>query len=56
MVLQSSGAISLAQIRDELSPSASNPRSISNYYLGGSFVTAATKHPNGIPSSGAIMV
>tara|TARA_R100000329_G_scaffold86009_1_gene72631 strand:+ start:805 stop:1683 length:879 start_codon:yes stop_codon:yes gene_type:complete len=49
MALQSSGAITLAQIADEFG--GSTPHSLSEYYRGGSFVTS---NNTSVPTSGAI--
>lgn len=54
MALQSSGAISLANIQTEFG--GSNPISLNEYYVGGSNVPSGIGgfNPNSIPSSGAI--
>lgn len=51
MALQSSGAISLANIQTEFG--GSNPISLSEYYRGGSYVT---DNNTGVPTSGAIQL
>ena len=53
MALQSSGAISLANIQTEFG--GSNPISLSEYYAGGSYVPSGTSGTNGaVPTSGTI--
>lgn len=53
MTLQSSGPISLSQIRTEFGGSA--PDSLSEYYAGGAYVPSGTTGVNGaVPSSGTI--
>ena len=53
MTLQTSGAISLANIQTEFS--GANPIGINEYYAGGSYVPAGTSGTNGaVPSSGQI--
>lgn len=53
MTIQSSGAISLADIAGEFG--GSTPHSLNEYYKGGALVdAAATNDPGGIPTSGTI--
>jgi hypothetical protein len=53
MTLQTSGAISLANIQTEFG--GSNPISMSEYYAGGSYVPSGTSGTNGaVPTSGGI--
>jgi hypothetical protein len=53
MTLQTSGAISLANVQTEFG--GSNPISLSEYYAGGTYVPAGTTGTNGaVPSSGTI--
>lgn len=53
MTLQTSGAITLAQIQTEFG--GSNPISINEYYAGGTYVASGTSGTNGaVPSSGQI--
>jgi hypothetical protein len=53
MTLQTSGAITLAQIQTEFG--GANPISMSEYYAGGAYVPAGTSGTNGaVPSSGQI--
>jgi len=51
MALQSSGAITLAQVQSEFG--GSNPININEYYRGGSYVPNSSAN-SGIPTSGAI--
>lgn len=53
MTLQTSGAITLAQIQTEFG--GSNPISMSEYYAGGAYVPSGTSGTNGaVPTSGQI--
>ena len=53
MALQTSGAITLAQIQTEFG--GSNPISLSEYYASGSYVPTGTSGTNGaVPTSGTI--
>lgn len=55
MTLQTSGAISLANIQTEFG--GSNPISLSEYYAGGTYVPSGTSGTYGpVPSSGAIEI
>ncbi len=55
MTLQSSGAISLANVQTEFG--GANPISMSEYYAGGTYVPSGTTGVNGaVPTSGAISV
>lgn len=55
MTVKSSGSLAFSEIQTEFT--GSNPISLSEYYAGGSYVTAGTTGINGaIPSSGAISV
>lgn len=56
MVLQSSGAISFSQIRNEFGgPSVQGPISLSQYKTGGTYGSQIASNPNNIPSTNALI-